>query len=426
MVAERVNHDLFRHEALDAKSDPRLGRISLAQPLRLWVLAVFAFLAAAAVTSFLVFGEYSKRSRVMGQLIPSLGLSTVVAPAAGVVGRMYAEEGEMVEAGKPLLQIQVPRFTASGDNAFEVAQAEIAMRDASVERLGLSQIAQVDAQIAGASRQLETATHELRQIEQAIVTREQQIRLAQSTVERYRSIAGDRYVSQLEVDQQEQMLLEMINQKQSLERQRTAMQRGIAQMEQSLRELPAQRAGQEAIMVRDRASLRQERVQQATTGELLLTAPVGGLVASRLIEPGQAVQAGQQLLSLLPQHSQLQAQLLVPSKSIGFIEPGDTVLLRYQAYPHQKFGHYRGRVARISRHSINPGESAAIPNNTFSSSEPHYRVLVTLDAQTVIAYGQDEQLKPGMTLEADILGDTRKLYEWLLEPLYTIRGRIRS
>ena len=80
-----------------------------------------------------------------------------------------------------------------------------------------------------------------------------------------------------------------------------------------------------------------------------------GLVANRLVEPGQAVQAGQPLVSLLPEGSVLQAQLLVPSRAIGFIEEGDRVLLRYQAYPYQKFGHHVGRVVRISRSALGPG-----------------------------------------------------------------------
>lgn len=80
-----------------------------------------------------------------------------------------------------------------------------------------------------------------------------------------------------------------------------------------------------------------------------LTAPVAGLVASRLVEVGQAVQPGQPMLSLLPEGSQLRAQLLVPSAAIGFVKKGDQVLLRYKAHPYQKFGSHIGRVIRVSR-----------------------------------------------------------------------------
>ena len=123
-------------------------------------------------------------------------------------------------------------------------------------------------------------------------------------------------------------------------------------------------------------------------------------------------------MSLLPNGSQLQAQLLVPSAAVGFIEPGDLVLLRYQAYPYQKFGHHRGRVIRVSRSAMVPATGDG------QSTEPYYRVLVALDQQSITAYGKPEPLRPGMRVDADILGERRKLYEWVLEPLYSLKGKL--
>lgn len=53
-------------------------------------------------------------------------------------------------------------------------------------------------------------------------------------------------------------------------------------------------------------------------------------------------------------------------------------------------------------------------------------MVVALDRQTVRALGQDEALKPGMLLEADILGERRALWEWALEPLYALHGRMAA
>ncbi|GAB3105212.1 HlyD family secretion protein [Lysobacter terrae] len=419
-----MNHELFRREVAQARSGSHLGGISLAQPLRLWAFASLAVVAAALILGFLILGEYSRRSRVVGQLVPNLGLSTVVAPTSGVVSRLFSDEGDRVQAGGALARIDVPRATAGGQDSLVVMRAGMHAREASTQRLGESQLAQVDARIGGTSRQLAIARQELRQVEQAVATRTEQIRLAEGTAERYRRIAGTQYVSQVQLDQQEQARLEQVSQREALERQATELRRGIAQMEQELHELPAQRQAQEASLQRDRALLEQERVQQETNGELLVKAPVGGIVASRLVEPGQAVQAGQPLLTVLPQGSELQAQLLVPSRAVGFIEPGDAVLLRYQAYPYQKFGHYRGRVIAVSRSAVSPETGPSTGGG--QGADSYYRVRVALDAQSVTAYGKPEPLRPGMALEADILGDRRKLYEWLLEPLYALHGRVGS
>lgn len=61
-----MTQDLFRREVLEAKTSSRLGGISLAQPLSLWLLAAVATVAAVIVLAFLFFGEYSRRSRVTG------------------------------------------------------------------------------------------------------------------------------------------------------------------------------------------------------------------------------------------------------------------------------------------------------------------------------------------------------------------------
>jgi len=118
----------------------------------------------------------------------------------------------------------------------------------------------------------------------------------------------------------------------------------------------------------------------------------------------------------MPESSKLVAQLMVPSSAVGFIRPGDQVQLRYQAFPHQKFGHYPGSVMQVS--------PSAIPDPAGGAGPPVYRVLVSLESQSVLAYGERETLRPGMLVDADILGERRRIIEWVFEPLYAIEGRL--
>lgn len=410
-----MNAPLFRPEVVQARRKDWLGRISLAQPMPVWVGAMFALLAAVAVACLLLFGEYAHRSRVGGQLVPDLGVSTVVAPTSGMVGRMTVEEGASVARDQALVRIDLPRVAASGADAHTVIGRGLDDRDSSSAQLAQAQLAQLAVQEQGQHRQLAMLRTELGQVRAGIATRDAQVRLGRETADRYREVAASGYVSVVQVRQQEQAMLEMLNARQVLERQATALAREIAGLEQTLAGLPAQREAIEATARREHALLAQERYRHEADGGVLVKAPLAGLVAHRFVEPGQAVQAGQPLLSLLPKGARLQAQLQVPSRAIGFIRPGDRVRLRYQAYPFQKFGHQGGRVARISRSAVPPVAGAP-------SSEPHYRILVALDRQEVLAYGRPEPLRPGMLLEADILGERRKLHEWLLEPLYSLRG----
>jgi len=132
----------------------------------------------------------------------------------------------------------------------------------------------------------------------------------------------------------------------------------------------------------------------------------------------------------VPPDMRLEAQLYGPSRAVGFVRPGQRVLLRYQAYPYQRFGHYEGVVASVSRAALSPGELppqlAGMTGLTGlaagQAAEPIYRITVRLASQTVTAYGAEVPLQPGMMLEADVALERRRLFEWVLDPLYALKG----
>jgi membrane fusion protein len=133
------------------------------------------------------------------------------------------------------------------------------------------------------------------------------------------------------------------------------------------------------------------------------------------------VTAGTTLATILPADAPLEAHLFAPSRSIGFVRAGQDVLLRYVAYPHQKFGSHAGRVTAIARNPLLPADLNFTPPD--GSREPLYRIKVELASQTLAAYGRQEPLRAGMQVEADIQLDRRRLIEWIFEPLLALAGR---
>jgi membrane fusion protein len=418
-----MSQDLFRREALEARRTQPLGAISLAQPLRSWILALAAGVVALAVVLFLTVGTYARRSTVPGRLVPSKGLVTVLAPATGVIGQLDHVEGDALRAGQRLAVVITPRATPEGGDTQAALEQGIEQRRNGLVSLQAAQQSQLQVQASGLRAQLLAARRELAEIEAEAATREEQGRIAGETLARLKRLQDARYVSALQVNQQESAALEYAAQTQALRRQATTARRTIAQLAQALRELPSQREATHAALERDLAALGQEQVETRARGSLVVAAPVGGIVTTQMVKSGQAVQAGEPLMSLLPRNSVLEAELLVPSRAIGFIEPGDTVQLRYQAYPYQKFGHQLGRVVRISRSALSSGELGALIGNA-QQGEPFYRITVALARQSVTAYGKPEPLKPGMLLDADVLGERRRLIEWVFEPLYSLQGKV--
>lgn len=418
-----MSQPLFRQQALDARRGSWLGGIALAQPLSLWVLTGFAAVAAVAIGLLLVLGSYTRRSTVLGQLVPTQGLATVLAPATGVMAEASVAEGDRVRAGQQLAVVTLPRATVKQGNTADAMAQRLLRRQHGLEDAQRAQAQLLQAQAGGLAAQQAAAQGELAQLAQQTSTARQQAQIASDTLQRLRQLQAQKYVSELQVKQQEAAWLQAVSDVQTLQRQASTARRSLAQLRQAQQELPGQRLANAAGYQRDLAALEQEQVETEARGALAISAPVTGVIASQLVKPGQAVQAGQPLLTLLPGNGKLEAELLVPSRAIGFIAPGDKVLLRYQAYPYQKFGHQQGTVARISRSALNQADLQALLGSA-TQTEPLYRVTVRLAQQAITAYGKPELLKPGMTLEADVLGEKRKLIEWVFEPLYSLKGKV--
>jgi membrane fusion protein len=153
--------------------------------------------------------------------------------------------------------------------------------------------------------------------------------------------------------------------------------------------------------------------------ETVIRAPMAGVVTNIAVNRGQSIPADSPLAMVLPKGSGMHVELLVPTRAIGFIKPGQEVVLRYDAFPYERFGQYHGVVSDISRNVWSPGERIG----PISAREPVYRVDVTLDRQTVSALNQEFALRPGMTVNADLLLEKRTLLEWIFEPVLRLKGR---
>jgi membrane fusion protein len=108
--------------------------------------------------------------------------------------------------------------------------------------------------------------------------------------------------------------------------------------------------------------------------------------------------------------------------------PGQRPARAAPPLPRQPEGRHARAVEGPRRTPVNPqdlppGQANALLQAA-QSQEPLYRIGVTLAAQTISAYGQAHALKPGMTLEADVVQERRAVWEWLLEPVLATRARM--
>jgi membrane fusion protein len=212
---------------------------------------------------------------------------------------------------------------------------------------------------------------------------------------------------------------------QGLERQRAAQLREIGKLQAQTRELPLLAQVQQAEIDRSLAELGQKTAENESLRQIVIRAPSDGTLGSVLAQTGYHVDPSAPLASLLPANAQLQAHLFAPSSAIGLMQAQQTVLLRFDAFPYQKFGAQAGSVLQVSRTPLQAAELATLPLPAAAlSNEPLYRVSVRLVHQSLVAHSQRFELTSGMQLQADVLLERRRLMEWIFEPLMGMANRI--
>lgn len=418
----RMHEQLFRKEAIEARRTSWLGGIAVAAPLSRWVLILLACALSCAIVLLLVLGRYTRRESVSGELVPGAGLLNIAAPISGTVRRVLVHDGQSVKAGDVLMELANEQDSAElGDTHAIVAESLEAQRARLQADLAIQQRV-ASQQGAALKDKIRLLKAQLVQVQGQLVLQQQQTDSASTLLERIRPLAAKGYVSAVQIQQQEATVLQGRAQYKTLVRQQLDTEQQLAAAGQELARLPLDTSAHDNETERQLATLRQSLAQNAGQRAIVLRAPSDGVISAVLPKAGQMVTMSQPLLSMLPAHSKLEAQLLVPSRAVGFIEPGSRVVLRYQAFPYQKFGQQFGRVVDVSRSALSPSDVSALVGQ--QTNQPLYRVQVALDRQYVMAYGKAEAVKPGMMLEADVLMDRRRLIEWVFEPLYGMRHRL--
>jgi membrane fusion protein len=357
---------------------------------------------------------------VPGFLVPQAGLLKIKSSRTGFVSQLPVVQGDLVIADQLLLSLHDPSQLLSGASVgtqlldkLDAQEVLLKERLSGLVAISLTQNFETKAK-------LESLTLERKSLSSQVSITQQRLQLATSQVERMEALAQANVTARIKVDEAQNLLLQ-------LQSQQTDFIRAVQSNKSQTVQYQLQQKRQQLQANNDQAQLRynlldidQRRLQLQGEQQSLINAPRDGLVAQVLVKHNELVQQGQVVMHLMPENSLLQAQLLVPTQAIGFISEGQTVNIRYAAFPYQKFGLYTGVVSQVSQTILTANETSDLP---FPTQTAAYKVMVRLDAQAVRAYGRSMALRPGMQVSVDIRLEERSLWEWLLEPLLSLKGR---
>ncbi len=412
---------LFRQEAIDAQREKLLGEVSVARPVPTWVFTLLALAFAALIIGFLFFGEYTRRERVEGFLALDTGAARILAPEAGTLVELMIKEGDEVAVGSPIARLSLERGTASGATSADLVQRELSLRVANLEAEKENVRLLAEQQKEQLRRRIDDLKKELSQADAEIRLQQTRVASAREDFQRTQQLVKDGFVSDTALTAKRNDQLDQQVKLETLRRNRSTIERDLRGAQSELPGVDLKAQQQFDQLSREKGQLQQSLVQEETRRETVIRAPVSGTVTNIAVSRGASLAADAPLATVLPVGSGLEAQLLVPTRAIGFVQPGNEVVLRYDAFPFQRFGQHRGSVHNVSRTVWSPGERVG----PVTVREPVYRIDVQLERQTVDAGGQEIDLRPGMLVSADILLEKRTVFEWIFEPVLELRGRLR-
>ncbi|WP_336708912.1 MULTISPECIES: HlyD family secretion protein [unclassified Cedecea] len=415
---------LFRKEAVEHQNDTALGEIIIPTSAGFTLSALLTLGLLALIFIFLSSSQYTRKAHLSGIVMPSSGLIKVIPQYAGYVTALKIAEGQHVTAGSPLYHISGEHYDGQGGGTMAAMRLSLNTQYQMLESQQRLESRDNSQQQQGIRQRLLSLEPQLQSAQQRLTQAEQQAQLAVSVMSRYRDLLSRHYVSEIEY-QQRQMAVSAANE--NVEEQRLVLLQLRAAKETAEDELVhlitlGESRSQE--LDRQLQGIKQQQLELAGQESFVLTAPVSGTVAAILVKEGQPVRATEPVMTLMPDNARLQVELYATSQNAGFIQPGQRVALRFSAFPYQKFGVQYGTIRDISRTTLTPSDLLSVSPVTWKENEGHYRVIVEPEKTFIQAYGRPEPLRPGMTLEGDVSLDTRYLWEWLTEPLWSVKGKL--
>lgn len=162
----------------------------------------------------------------------------------------------------------------------------------------------------------------------------------------------------------------------------------------------------------------------------------GTIQASALTTPGQVVAAGTELMRIVPEQPELEIEAYLPNRDIGFVRPGQTAVIKVEAFPFTRYGVLPGTVLHVARDAIPEPDAEAMEQaaarelqsiiplgNAQRLQNLVFPVTVRPGQNAIDVDGAEVALSPGMAVTIEIRTGRRRILEYLFSPLAQIASQ---
>ena len=412
---------------------PRIVRLTI------WgVIAFFVFLLTWA--HFAVIDEVTKGD---GKAIPSSRIQKIQNLEGGIVAQIYVKEGQIVEAGAPLIRLDDTRFASNvGETEADRVAMELRVErlSAEVENRPLNITAQARKSVPSQAANEESLYMSRRQqladevggLQQQLVQRQQELREFTSKAEQYRNSLN---LLRQEISMSEPLVargaispVEVLRLRRSevetrgmLDGTTLAVPRAQAAIGEVQRKIDETRGKfrSEALTQLNEARTDLAKTQATAKGledrvsRTMVTSPVRGIVKQVLVNTvGGVIQPGSDMAEIVPLDDSLLVEARIRPQDIAFLHPGQKAMIKFTAYDYTIYGGLQGTLEQIGADTVQDEEK----KNTF------YLIKLRTNKSHL---GSDEKpllIIPGMVASVDIITGKKSVLSYLLKPIIKSRA----
>lgn len=399
-----------------------------------------SFLTVAAFVLFLVwiifFATRDEVTRGEGQITPSLGVQPVQSEQGGIIQEVFVKEGQEVKKGDRLVQMANVGVLAEYQNLLnKQVESSLALRrlDAEAEGTSLEYTPEEMAanpetvndqlrlytarkdKFESGKREIEATLEQKRRAVEEALSRKQQheatLLLLKEQVDRVRPLVEKRLYPELNYLNLRQRVV-------SLETELNTLAETISRTQSEVRGEEARLAGLDSERQASIAAERNDyRRQLNSINERLvagshqvkisdLRAPMNGVVRRILLKEESVAQRAQTIMELLPTDDTLEVDARFRPADRGYISEGMPAQIKVAAYDFTIYGSLPAVVTRISPDTIEDAKGQA-----------WYEVRLRTDASKLEYKGEELEMKPGMTVTADVISGKKTVFDYLMKPL---------
>jgi len=373
---------------------------------------IVLYLIAAIMVTGLIWAKFAKVEEItqgQGKVIPVSREQIIQSLEGGILADMHVREGDVVEKGQLLLNIDPKR----ADSSYAEGQAKLIGLEAKTARLRaeanrVALVFPADVQKDKGIVLSETRIYQsrLRALDDTVASLQKSYGLAMNEINMTEPLAARGLISVTEILRMKRSA----NDLQSQIVDRRNKYQSDANDELSRLDL-------ELSQTRENLVGRADVLKRTT-----LLAPVKGTIKDiKITTIGGVIQPGAQIMSIVPYADQLMVEARIKPQDVAFVHPGLPAMVKISAYDFGIYGGLKGRVVGVSPDTLVDDKAAAGKPDAV-----YYRVQVLTDKSELVAAGKHLPIIPGMTGNVEIRTGEKTILSYLLKPIFKSREAFRE